>query len=249
MSQFDKYQEKSLISNWDKVAEGYNQPDYWSRPETHAWLEVLIRHIGEPSGKRIIEVGCGSGFMSIALAKRGAICGLLDISPVAMKRALAIFRQSGLAEPEYYIQDALNSKVPSESYDIVWNAGVIEHFYDQGKTQLIKEMWRMAKAGGKVIIMVPNSLCWQARLGQIWQQWRKTWQYGFQDNMSPRRLSYTCKKIGLKVNNVYAFDPVIGWRWIPIIGAQINKWMGPKSRRNHLKHSWRGYMSVLVVHK
>jgi len=242
-------EEESLISIWDKVSNSYDEARYWSVPEPHAWLATLLSHVGDASGKKIIEIGCGSGFMSVALAKKGAIPSILDISDAVIKKALVCFEKNGLDEPEYFIQNILNNNIPPDRYDVVWNAGVIEHFQDQEKEIMVREMFRIAKPGGKIVIMVPNSLCWQARLGQLWQEWRKTWPYGFQDNMSPNRLRNLCKRIGLIYCDTYAFDPVVGWVWVPMIGALLKRWLGSQKVEAHVRKSWRGYLSVLVISK
>jgi SAM-dependent methyltransferase len=151
------------------------------------------------------------------LAKYGAECVLLDISNEALKVARSVLVSAGLVEPFCYNEDALNNSVPSDAFDVAWNGGVIEHFDDTGKVMLIKEMLRQTRPGGKVIVLVPNAWYWQFQLIQAWQKWRGTWAYGFEDDMSPRRLEKMCEHIGLANIMTYAFNPILGWRWVPII--------------------------------
>ncbi len=248
MSEVNAHQAKDVVSVWDAVARRYTRDDYWAGPENRANFEVILAHSGDPRGKRIIEVGCGSGFTSVLLAETGAECALLDISGEALNVARAAFAQAGLAEPRCYNEDALDNHVPSGAFDVVWNGGVIEHFDDDGKRKLIREMWRMAKPGGVVVILVPNAWCWPFQWVQAWQKWRGTWPYGFEDDMSPRRLRRMCEHIGLDRTVTYAFNPILGWRWIPAL-RRVLKLLRLETLERHSRRCWMGAVSVLVIEK
>jgi ubiquinone/menaquinone biosynthesis C-methylase UbiE len=243
-----EHQQSDLVHIWDAVSTGYDETTYWAMPENSANLEVLLSHIGNPNEKHVIEVGCGSGFTTLGLAHKGARCALLDISPVALDTACEAFTRAGLPTPERYAEDALHSSVPSDSFDAVWNGGVIEHFSDEGKEMLIREMVRMCKPGGRVIILVPNRLCWQLQVRQAWQKARGTWKYGFEDDMSPGRLKRMAKRLGFTKIETYAFNPVAGWHWIPRTGP-ILRWLGWETIEHHLRRSSTGLVSVLVIAK
>lgn len=242
------YQPEGLTTVWDRIARGYDYEAYTRGAENQANLRILLEHIGSPAGQRIIEVGCGSGYTSLALARLGARCALLDLSDDALATARAGFMAHGVPEPECYRQDALKSSVPSDAFDLVWNGGVIEHFYDSGKELLIREMLRMARPSGLVIIMVPNRWCWQFQLVQAWQKWRGTWKYGFEDDMSPRRLRRMAERAGVRCLSAYAFNPVLGWRWVPKV-RRIIKWLGLETAERHSRRSSTGFVSVLVIRK
>jgi 2-polyprenyl-3-methyl-5-hydroxy-6-metoxy-1,4-benzoquinol methylase len=237
-----------VAARWDAVASGYEQPRYWCAPENHANLYWLLHEIGDPRGKSVIEVGCGSGFMSLALAKRGATCSLLDISPRSLELATASFSAAGLRPPPCYLEDALRSSVLAESFDVVWNGGVIEHFVDAEKERLLQEMLRMAKPGGLVVVLVPNAWCWPFRLKQALLKARGRWAYGFEDDLSPRRLRRLCKRIGVTTETVYAFNPILGWCWYSKLRWLIAR-VGWNTPELHRRRSWMGFVSVVAIRK
>lgn len=246
----ETHQDPDLASIWDNVAEiNYDMESYWKSPENRAILYELLSYIENPKNKKIIEVGCGSGYVSLELAKKGSDVSLLDISSISLKKAVQSFLDQGLPEPTHYNEDALNSNVPSDYFDIVWNGGVIEHFSDEGKEILIKEMLRMTKPGGKVIILVPNRWCIQFQIMQAWMKLRKTWIYGKEDDMSPRRLKKMCERMGITNFNTYAFNPMQGWIWVPIIGQRVIQLLGGNTLENHQKRTMTGFNSVLVITK
>jgi ubiquinone/menaquinone biosynthesis C-methylase UbiE len=242
------YQREDLASTWDKVSAEYNEAEYWKMPENHANLQTIVDHLGDPAGKRIIEVGCGSGLTSLALAQRGAHCALLDISPVALATAAEGFARAGLPAPEQYLQDALHNTLPADSFDLVWNGGVIEHFVDEGKALLMREMVRLCKPGGLVLVLVPNRLAWQLQLRQWLQKKRGTWKYGFEDDMSPRRIRRMAVRNGYGECETYAFNPIATWRWLPRT-SKILRWLGVDTLEHHMRRSPTGLITVLAIRK
>lgn len=244
-----KHQKDEIASVWDKVSLNYNIGDYWKSPENRANLEVLLLHIGNPESKRIIEVGCGSGLTSLALAQQGAKCALLDLSPEALRIAAAEFTKVGLPVPELFNQDALKNTLPSDAFDVSWNGGVIEHFYDSGKELLVQEMLRITKPGGSVIVLVPNAACWHFQIVQAWMKLRGTWVYGFEDDMSPWRLRRMCRRLGIANFTTYAYNTALAWRWIPRVGCRMARLMGWEDLKYHRRRSWMGFVSVLVIVK
>jgi ubiquinone/menaquinone biosynthesis C-methylase UbiE len=243
-----KYQQENIDSIWDNVAGSYNYKIYWKGLENQANLHHLLLHIGNPKGKRIIEMGCGSGFTSLVLAQKGANLAILDISQKSLEIASSTFVEFKLSKPEVYKKDAINSKLPSNSFDIVWNGGVIEHFLDDGKKELIREMYRITKSRGKIIILVPNAWCLPFQLAQFWQKITKKWPYGFEDDISPRKLKKLCKSLNIEKFKTYAFNPILGWRWIPKINKLI-KVLNYENIKNHSRKSRIGFISILIIEK
>jgi len=244
----EMYQANNISNIWDSVSIHYEFDNYWKLPENHANMKYLLDFAGNVEGKKIIEMGCGSGFTSIALSQRGADVTLLDISSVALEKAVEQFHVMNVTTPQIYLGDALQSEIPSNIYDIAWNGGVIEHFYDEGKKKLILEMYRIVKPGGKVIILVPNSWCWLFQIIQTVQKWRKTWPYGFEDDMSPLRLERMCNEIGFKSVTAFSFNPILAWRWIPKM-SKILELIGLETIERHSQRSITGFISVLVINK
>ena len=129
------------------------------------------------------------------------------------------------------------------------NGGVIEHFFDDGKRRLIKEMFRMAKPGGKVIIMVPNAWCVPFRIGQAWQRLKGTWKFGYEDDMSPWRIKRMCQKLGLQLVKTYSFNKAVGVAWLPRYGCRIANFLGVNTIEMHAEKSCLGLVTVAIIQK
>jgi len=244
-----QFQEQGATDTWDRVSANYDWQSYWGN-DNQANLAVLASEIEGPfAGKRIIEVGCGSGFMSARLSILGANVAILDKSEAAIDVACGAFVRLGLKAPEVFVEDALDNSVPSDLYDVVWNGGVIEHFFDDGKRLLIQEMLRMAKPGGKVVIMVPNAWCIPFRIGQFWQRLKGTWKYGYEDDMSPMRIKAMCHQLGLQSVQTYSFNKVVGVAWLPRYGYRIANALGWDTLETHTKKSCLGFVTIAIIQK
>jgi ubiquinone/menaquinone biosynthesis C-methylase UbiE len=114
------------------------------------WMKQLIG-FDNYSGKRLLEVGCGTGSDSLQFARGGVIFTGVDLTPrsieIARKR-FEVYQQQG----EFVLSDAENLDFPDENFDVVYSFGVIHHTPDTERAAT--EIHRVLKRGGKAIVMV-----------------------------------------------------------------------------------------------
>lgn len=100
----------------------------------------------------VLDAGCGVGGSSIWIAKNfGARVTGISISPSQVKKSKAHSREAGVSNlTEFYQMDYEVTKFRDSSFDIVW---AIESFcHSPDKSKLLKEMFRILKPGGKMIV-------------------------------------------------------------------------------------------------
>jgi SAM-dependent methyltransferase len=143
-------------------------------------LDFLLRHgIAGQAGSRVLEAGCGSGGVTLELAKRGTHATLLDISKTSIQVSARRFARADT--PGAFVQgDLFALPFRDDSFDCVWNAGVIEHFLlDQQRTAL-SEMVRVCKPGGRIVILVPWRGAALYRLGKRLGERKGEWAPGYE---------------------------------------------------------------------
>lgn len=124
--------------------------DYYQELSTYI-NELLIKN----NLNNTLEAGSGSGKATILLNNRFSKT-LLDISPIALKYAAYLAEKFGCKNIKNIEGNIFEMPFRSESFDFVWNIGVIEH-YDLREIDLIfQEMIRVCNRNGVVAVGVPN---------------------------------------------------------------------------------------------
>lgn len=130
-----------------------------------------------PTHAKVIEVGCGTGQ---TLNMRCNTVGM-DISLPALKIA-----KNNCNHPVW--GDIFHIPFKDDSFDLVYNSGVIEHFKEPYNSVAVNEMIRITKPGGLTVVIVPNSLCPWYRLGKFLAILLGKFEFGYEEDYSPERL-------------------------------------------------------------
>lgn len=104
-------------------------------------------------GITVLDVGCGGGLISEALAKQGAEVTGIDASATSIEVAKHHAKQSGLAI-DYRHMLAEDLMAESERFDAVINAEVVEHVPDQ--PLLITQCAQLVNPTGTLVLATLN---------------------------------------------------------------------------------------------
>ncbi len=166
-TQFDLKKASGSSDQWDDVwkeysAEGNAMKKLFTREEPatiyqfwqRAYFEDFIEIIGEKTeGKRFLELGSGRGTTSLYLANHGVKdITLLDLSETALEQATRNFEFEALPVPKKVIANAEDTKLPSNSFDFIYNIGVLEHFEDP--QPILSETFRLLKPSGTIFMPI-----------------------------------------------------------------------------------------------
>jgi SAM-dependent methyltransferase len=111
--------------------------------------------------KKILEIGCGLGPGTVALAEQGAHVTALDIDARSVALARLRVRDHGLADRAevLHVPDTLHLPFDDRAFDLIVCNGVMEHVTPRLRKPLMKEMWRVLKTDGLLFIgETPNRL-------------------------------------------------------------------------------------------
>jgi SAM-dependent methyltransferase len=105
---------------WDKAAETFdNEPDHGLRdPITRAaWRDLLGRWL-PPAPRKILDIGCGTGSLTLLLAELGHDVIGIDLSPAMIAHAEAKSVAAGYHIP-FQVMDAADPQFASEHFDVI----------------------------------------------------------------------------------------------------------------------------------
>jgi len=159
----------------------------------------ILELVGRLSGKRILDVGCASGYLAKELKQSDNFVAGIDISDrfaEQLRIDLDSFHSMNIERDEWP-QEFMENK-----FDLVISAEIIEHMFDPwGFLSRIK---KIMKVDGKMIITTPNFLLWNNRVRMLLGQ------YGEKEKLFDRShinlLSYNGLKKILKDSNYRVID-------------------------------------------
>lgn len=127
--------------------------------------------LSQIQAKRVIEVGCGRGTISLYLARYlNLAVALLDNVAEAIDLARTEFASRGLAA-EFFVADALRTDLPEAGFDAAVSIGLAEHIDRVG--ELFAEQYRILKPGGAMISLnIPEKFSIQF-LNQVMRFFKK----------------------------------------------------------------------------
>lgn len=133
--------------DWNRLAENYQI--FREEPGTYnALVEVptMLSLIGEVKGKTVLDAGCGHGYYSILLAKKGATVTGIDISEKMIELAKKNAVEASV-KCQFFVCDMQNLSIfNSNTLDLVTSSIVVGYIDDLRKA--FSEVFRVLKPKG-----------------------------------------------------------------------------------------------------
>jgi 2-polyprenyl-6-hydroxyphenyl methylase / 3-demethylubiquinone-9 3-methyltransferase len=197
---------KSVINNafYDDLKEKWYteeaHPIALLRAENHTrnpWLLMQIeKHLG--SGQRILDVGCGGGLLSNALAASGHIVTGVDLSATSLE----IARQNDHSKSVTYLAgDATALPFDDEQFDVVCAMDFLEHV--SNPKRVIREISRVLKKEGLFFFHTfnRNPLSWLVVIKGV--DWlipnAPKHMHRYTLFIKPKELKLWCQEMGLHI--------------------------------------------------
>ncbi len=114
-------------------------------------FEYVLPKMGTLEGKKVLELGTGTGGTATLLAKRGASVVGIDLLPFRLAEAQMRAVEHNVAEAvNFALMDATHLAFPDNTFDFIISKSVLV-FTDHRQTS--KECYRVLKPGGTAVFM------------------------------------------------------------------------------------------------
>jgi 2-polyprenyl-6-hydroxyphenyl methylase/3-demethylubiquinone-9 3-methyltransferase len=143
-------------AKFDRLASRWWDPDGESRP-LHDLNPVRLGYIAERctlKGANALDVGCGGGLLSEALARAGAQVTAIDLAPAVLDVARLHLHESGLVVDYREISVEAFAAAQPQHFDVVTCMEMLEHVPDPAS--VIDACASLLKPGGKLFLSTLN---------------------------------------------------------------------------------------------
>lgn len=151
---------------YGRLWDDFDKDNYFE--ESVELLDARLKNSGvsrpDFKDKVVLDLGCGSGRFTMAMAMAGAKQAHgVDMGVKSLENARTIADKAGISNIEFKVGDALSLPYENDTFDFVWCNGVLHHTKDMEFG--IKEMHRVLKTGSQAFLYLYGSggLFWHSR--------------------------------------------------------------------------------------
>jgi len=183
---------------WDRESEF--KPLHEINPLRVNWIDEHI----SLAGKKVLDVGCGGGILSEAMARRGAQVTGIDMGEAPLSVARLHLLESGLEVDYRQITAESLAEESPETFDVVTCLEMLEHVPDPAS--VIRACHRMVKPGGQVFFSTINRNPKAYALAIVGAEYllqllpRGT--HDYKKFIRPSELGAWCRETGLAMNDI-----------------------------------------------
>ena len=134
---------------WSRRVGSWDQ--HGSAELTRVTAAVVSVATAQP-GDAVLDLGCGTGQISVPLAMQGADVLGVDVSPAMASRLRAEARRRGLPSLTVIALPAEALDLPPASIDLVVSSYALHHLRDADKARLAAAAYRWLRPGGRIVI-------------------------------------------------------------------------------------------------
>jgi 2-polyprenyl-6-hydroxyphenyl methylase/3-demethylubiquinone-9 3-methyltransferase len=193
---------------WDPTSEF--KPLHEINPLRLGWIDRLA----PIAGRQVLDVGCGGGILSEAMAQRGARVKGIDMSERALKVAsLHQLESKAGVEYEKITAEDLAARA-GNAYDVVTCMELLEHVPDPAST--VRSCATLARAGGHVFFSTinrnPKSYLFAIIGAEYVLRMLPRGTHDYARFIKPSELAALCRDAGLEVRDItgMSYNPLSG---------------------------------------
>lgn len=152
--------------------------------------------------QKTLDVGCATGRYPLLLGRLGLDATGIDKNPESIM--ICEQRRENLSNVRFELMDATNMSFESESYDLVTcMMGTLSHASESERMEILKEMWRVLKQKGHVIISTWDPECTHTKYLQIYR--REDILQIRRNSINKEQMRELLSKVGFKVSEILPF--------------------------------------------
>lgn len=192
--------------------------------------------------KKVIEIGCEMGVTSMLLDDT-LDKTFLDFNEDILDKVKVACGKLG-KQGQFVSEDMFSMSLPDQSYDLIFNAGVIEHYTYEERIALLKSYSRILNDQGVMVLAVPNHYCAPYRGAYVLRkEWLNSKRWPWPPEYKIYDLAEELKAASLQLVQRVTFDRQSAytfWRY-----SVVRKLV----KLTDALFNYEGYLTVLLIKK
>ncbi len=225
----------------DDIIKGYRNPAIFQKE----LVELIDQEYKNNS--KIIEVGCELGVTSLLLSNKFNK-SLLDLNPLAIELTKKAHIKLD-KKANFIIADMFDMPFENNEFDVVFNAGVIEHFNEEERTNAFKEYSRILTNDGVMFIAFPNHYTFPYRFAYKIRKLLKKWPYPDEYKIFDLKNEINNSNLVLEERLVISKESLMNWLDFRPLRYKFFapvKWL---FQFIDIFYNFEGYLTVLKIRK
>ncbi|MCI0463523.1 MAG: class I SAM-dependent methyltransferase [Gemmataceae bacterium] len=163
----DTYEQDGIHAGWEAAYRGNPLQDRLNA----VVLDRILACVRPPRDALFLDAGCGVGYHTLAIARRGYRCAGIDISESILEQAERNLACAGLACRVSFRSESLEDlSFAEDTFDVIHCRGVLMHIPDWERA--LAQLCRVLKPGGKIVVLESNTDAVETALVRLVRQVR-----------------------------------------------------------------------------
>lgn len=168
-------------------------------------------------GKTVLEYGCGGGYFTIWMAKRGATVHAVEVNPKAIAIVNYAAQREGVADRVIVSQGNAENETVEGQYDFIFAKDLIEHLDDDGP--FFQRLGQQLRPGGCTYLATQNDHCLNYLIEGSWERFVRGnrnwfgWDRTHRRFYNARLLSERLRKVGIEPER-WGSSYLVPWRFL-----------------------------------
>ncbi|WP_298207431.1 class I SAM-dependent methyltransferase [Ferrimicrobium sp.] len=134
---------------WQRRVESW---EHEASPNLDTVIEAVVGQAAPQTSMVALDLGCGSGQVTLRLAPCVAKITGVDISERMVERLLARAKDEGYRNISGRVSALEHLDVPAGSFDLIVSNYVFHHLNDDGKARVVNLCYGWLKPGGRLVV-------------------------------------------------------------------------------------------------
>lgn len=127
----------------------------WKNVDYLRLRDAALHLINPRPGMTILDIGCGRGSMMVYCGLQGATVYGVDLDATAVRATNDALRRLGISG-EARVADATKRLFDASVFDAAISSDFFEHIGEDDKRAVLREAYRVLKAGAPLVVKTPN---------------------------------------------------------------------------------------------